>query len=644
MTTPPLPQGCVCVRAQDIPGANALTFFGNSMPVLTDTVVRYLGQPIALLAGPDIAALLHLVAQTSIDYREAPACLSPQEAESQAIWGELVQRRGNPEQAFTDASQTLSGEYHSISQEQLSLQTHVTLAQCTRRSALIHSSTQYPYHVRDTVAEVLGLAKSRVRVVVPDVGGGLGGKLVVPSLIAAQAALLSLHSGKPVRFAYHSRRDMVYASRRPPAHVRHSSAVNGNGNLVGLKVEVLLDAGAYGLLTPMIAERSLLTACGCYKCEHVHLRGRIVNTNRVPSGVYRGDGALASFLAVELHANKLARLAEVNPYIWRKRNLMANDSVHAVLDRVVTESDFQRKHAAYEAMQKRRPSFLASDTPRRGTGVAVCSYGVGLVGSREATRPHSVKVRLERDRSVRILSSAVDMGQGTSRLLASIAAEVLGIDRKRIKVEPVDTSIVPDSGPTMGSRSVAIVGKLVEQCCRSVQRKRLRDILPIEARRTYRLPKNVRWDAAGMKGDAYPTESYSGTAAEVEIDPVTLEIACRGVWTVLEAGRIIDPDIARIQVEGGVLQGIGCVTSGIANVLGNCGEPNVYDCVPTQVSFLDQEDTHGAMGAKGLGELSIVGVVPAYVAAVSQATGLNFDGIPLTSPAIQGYLESQSDS
>ena len=634
ISVPELPEGYVCVRAQDIPGENAVTFFGRGMPVLAQTEVHYVGEPVLLLGGPDKALLVSLASRVVIEYRatSGPRTTSGVECST------LKHSRGNTPQAFQDAYQIVEGHYRCAPQEAQYLEAQGAVARADGNSVLVYSSTQHPYHVRDTVEGVLGIPKSRVRVIVPDVGGGSGGKMEFPSLIAAHASLLSWVSERPARLIYTPTEGASFTSKRHPCSIRHKTALDRDGNILGMDVEMALDAGAYELLSPMTLERALLSACGCYRCDNLEITATLSLTNSVPSGIFRGDGAVPSFLAVELHGSRMAELSQVDPYLWRKRNIVSDPRAHEVLDDVVRRSDFQRRHAAYEAMKKRRKDFLSSRTPVRGIGLAVSYFGVGLVGTREGEKAYSVKVRLERDRSLRVLSSVVEMGQGAHASLAMIASKVLGIDLHRITVEPVDTSVVPDSGPTVGSRSIAIVGRLVEQCCRSIQRKRIRDILPIEARRSYHLPKDVRWDPDSMKGDAFPVGSFGGTVVEVEVDPDSLEVGCRGLWMTADSGKLLDSVSARVHVENGVLQGLG-LASGEDAGAGGYFIPGAFDSVPVNVHFIEEPDVRGAFGAKGVGELSVVGVAPAYVAAVSQATGFHIDRIPLTSQVIQEYVD-----
>jgi CO/xanthine dehydrogenase Mo-binding subunit len=318
-----------------------------------------------------------------------------------------------------------------------------------------------------------------------------------------------------------------------------------------------------------------------------------------------------------------------------------------VVEEVARISDFRRKHAAYEAMRKQRRLPALPSRPLRGIGLAVCYQGIGLNGESVDGRRVSVRCRLDVDQRLDILTSIVDIGQGSRELFIRIAARILDIDAQRIAVHPVDTREVPDSGPTSTLRTMAVIGGLLEKCCQSIRRKRLTGSLPIDVRCSHAAPRGYEWDPRTRQGGPGQWYSWAGTIVDLEIDPVTLQGSCRGIWLAIDAGRILDPELARLQAEGAILQALGCaaleaeeLTHGRPDHYADHGVAGFLDIPPIEIHFLDPGPNPDAGGLRELGDLPFLGMAPAYASATVQATGCAVDRLPMTPEAIQACLEA----
>jgi CO/xanthine dehydrogenase Mo-binding subunit len=290
---------------------------------------------------------------------------------------------------------------------------------------------------------------------------------------------------------------------------------------------------------------------------------------------------------------------------------------------------------------------LRSTQTLRGTGYSLFFHGAGFTGSGEKDKIKA-KVALSGNRHgpVEILVSNVEMGQGAQTTLRKIVAEVLEIPMDRVIYDNPDTDRVPDSGPTVASRTVMIVGKLLSRAAEELR------LLPVIGEHTvtkeYQQPEGIRWDQESFQGDAYPTYSWGANAVAVEIDPSTYEIRITGIWGVYDIGRAIDEMIIRGQIEGGIAQGLGygflelmqCRQGRIAqDSVTDYIIPTALDVPPIRYRLMDNPYPEGPFGAKGAGELPLVGAAPALAAAVQDALGRPIRQVPITPEDLMGMLK-----
>ena len=671
------------VTAADIPGQNLVASVVQDQPFLVaiGAPITHPEQPVALLAHPDRHLAERARGAVTLLVEELPAILEIQASLDleQIIYGadnllkEIRIAKGDPEPVWGQAAHVLEGEYRTGAQEQLYLENNAMLAVVERAAAetrvTIWGSLQCPYYVHRALKQLFGLADGQVRVVAMEMGGAFGGKEDYPSLNAGHAALLAWKSGKPVRLIYDRQEDLACTTKRHPSRTRLKTAFDAQGRLLALAVDFVIDGGAYATLSPVVLSRGALHAAGVYRCPHVRIHARAVATNTPPAGAFRGFGAPQSLFALERHLDVCAGKLGLDPVQLRRANfLRLGDSMATgqviredldlagMMDQALAQLDYHRKREAFAASNR-------LDQPiKRGVGFSVFMHGCGFTGSGESHLASVAGVEGLADGSVAVLAASTEMGQGKNTVFTQIVAEALQVPCELVSVAEVDTDLVPNSGPTVASRSTMVVGRILQDAATGfrqalVQQGFLSEPHTPEAFRAavataharlgsircygqfHRAP-GAAWDELAYQGDAYPTYAWACYAAEVSVDLDIFEVKVEDFVTVQEVGRVVNPILAAGQIEGGVAQGIGwalweevVLKRGrmANNQLTNYLIPTSADLPRIRVAFLENPHPAGPGGAKGLGELPMDGPAPALLNALGEALGnLRLDEVPMT--------------
>ena len=678
----------VVVTARDIPGTNAVALILNDQPYLADGVVNHREEPILLLAHEDKYLLEEARRAVRVEIEPLPAVFTIEDslAKKTLIWGEdnvfksFLVEKGNVDEVWNSAEMVVvEGEYGTGAQEQLYIETNGVIATADAENGVtVQGSMQCPYYVHKALVKLFNLPEDKIRVIQTETGGGFGGKEEYPSMIAGHAALLALKSGRPVKMIYDRAEDMAATTKRHPSRTRHRTAVTRDGKLVAMEIDFVVDGGAYATLSAVVLSRGTIHAAGPYNCPNVRVTSKAVATNAPPHGAFRGFGAPQSIFALERHLDKVAATLGLTPEELRRRNFIRrgettatgqiiNEDVDmdALLDRAFELTD-------YHAKRERFRNENAVNRIKRGIGFATFMHGAGFTGSGEKFLQSVVGCEATSDGRVLVLAASTEIGQGTNTVFAQIAADALKIDYERVEVARPDTGNVPNSGPTVASRTCMIVGKLVEQAALQIK-QRLADAGLIGDSYTseefgracgdyiekhgalktfsqYKQPVGIEWDDEHYRGDAYGAYAWAVYVAEVSFDAATYEARVEDFVAVQEVGRVIHPVLAAGQIEGGVAQGIGWTLyesvvwqdGRMANgQMTNYIIPTSADIPDIRVHFFENPTPLGPAGAKGIGELPMDGPAPAILNAVEQATGIAFNYVPLTPEAIMDALERE---
>jgi CO/xanthine dehydrogenase Mo-binding subunit len=668
----------IVVTAADVPGENVVALLADDQPVLVAEEIRHVAEPVALIAAPDPATARAARDAMTLRTDPLPPVLDALAADRAIATYEIV--HGDVDAALASADLVVEGTYRVGHQEQLYLEPQAMIAIPRPDGGItIHGSLQCPYYVHTALGRALALDPARIVVIQRETGGGFGGKEEFPSGLAIHAALLALRAGRPVRMVYDRHEDIAATTKRHPAVVTHRTGVMRDGRLVAQDIDVVMDAGAYATTSPVVLSRGALHAGGPYSCADVRIRARAMATNTPPNGAFRGFGAPQTEFAAEMQANRVAEALDLSPAELRRRwayregdetptgqMLRSSVAAVAVLDRAAEAGGFEdarartREHArsvAAEADEAARTSADASDSWARtahGVGLALGWHGAGFTGSGEAYLASVAAVELTASGEVRVLTDATEIGQGSRTVLAQLAADALGIPVDDVEVAPADTSIVPNSGPTVASRTTMIVGGLVIRAAERLRAEmEARTGRPFaESRRAgarthgaLRIDERfggfpgIEWDPETYRGDAYPCFSWSGVVAQVDVDLDTGEVAVTSVVQAVDAGRIVNPLLAAGQVEGGTLQAVGYATSEEMRVadgrfvndrLATYLIPTALDAPRIEAHFVEAPFPDVPHGAKGLGELPMDAPAAAIVAAIQDATGAWITELPAT--------------
>ena len=633
--------GFTIVDYRDIPGRNVVALIEDDQPCLAERQVRHHAEPILLIAHEDRERLLG--AKVHIEYRAERPVLDP--AQSSKTFKTITIEKGHVLHGFAQADEIVETEYRVPLQEQLYIEPNGVIAVPGEQEVTVYGSLQCPYYVHKALRVLLGLPAERVRVVQTETGGGFGGKEEYPSILAGHAALLALKSGRPVKMVYDRVEDMEATTKRHPGVIRHRTGVTRDGRLTAMDIDVLLDGGAYATLSAVVLSRGALHATGPYRCEHVRIRGRVVMTNTPPNGAFRGFGAPQTQFAAEVQIDRLAERVGLDPVAIREINALrpgdtmatgqvlgADVSALRVLHEAVRRTSFRKKRAKYHGTN-------------RGIGLSLFFHGAGFTGSGEVKLASKASLELT-GRGARIRVASTEIGQGARTVHAQIVADALGMPYDAIEVAQADTSEVPDSGPTVASRTSMVVGGILKRCAEEMKAKlgRLtpREYLkrhgPLVVTKEYVKPPEIEWDEERYRGDAYGAYAWGCDVVEIEFDPDTYEIRPIKVTAVAEIGRVLHPVLARGQIEGGTAQGVGYALiedvvmrdGRMANAqLTNYLIPTTQDAPEIEVVLLENHYKHGPYGAKGVGELPMDGPAPAIVNAI-RALGMDVREIPAT--------------
>ena len=672
----------VIVDHRDIPGRNELRLIETDQPVLVADETRYKHEAVLLLAHESRSELRRAVravtleidhAPPVLDYRAAPAPEQIQHGEDN-VFKRLAIDKGDVEAAMRSAPHVIEGTYETGAQEHVYLENQGMAAWLDGDVLVIQGSMQCPYYVLNALTWALARDDTKLRVVQAPTGGGFGGKEDYPSLIAVHVALLALKAGRPVKMIYDRDEDMAATTKRHPARVRIRTGVDGDGRLLAQEIDVTLDAGAYVTLSPVVLSRGVIHAAGPYACDNVRVRGRAVLSNSVPFGAFRGFGAPQTQFALERHMDVIAHRLGLEPAQVRQVNLLRDGQSTATgqviddgTDRVgVLQTALEA--SAYEQRRRERARLNRSHPYlRRGVGLACFYHGAGFTGSGELHLQSRLRVAGLPDGRVEVLSANTEIGQGTLTVFTLIAAERLGYEPDDIVVATPDTARVPNSGPTVASRTAMVVGHLLERACDDLRRRlgapdghgdALKRAIrawhrdgrgPLVGEARYEPPPGIAWDEENYRGDAYGTYAWATYVAEVEVDLRTYQVRVTDFTAVQEVGRVLHPTLATGQIQGGVVQAIGWALSeecvfrdgAMANhQLTNYVIPTAADVPPVRVLFLENPYPHGARGCKGIGELPMDGPAPAIANAVADALGVEPASIPLTPPRLMELAES----
>lgn len=674
--------------------------------------VRHVGDPVAAVAALTVDAAELALGLIEVDYEELPTVLDVREslkpnailvhdsvklpssgfadlAEIKPVEGTNVcthfkLNRGDIQKGFAEADHIFEDTFTLPATQHSFLETHACIASVEPGGRItVWATTQNPFVVRTQLANIFKVPVSKVRIIVPYLGGGYGGK-VYPKVEPITVALAQ-KAGRPVRIVL-SREEVFYTITKHAAVIRMKTGVKNDGTLVARECEIHLDTGAYAEIGPRVAKKSGYTAAGPYRIPNLKIDSYSVYTNKPPAGAFRGFGVSQSAWAVESQMDIIAAGLKIDPLELRKKNgynegdkFVTEETLRAVgfkqcLDEVATAIGWGSGET------RRQGDTEKKENVRRGKGVA-CMIKATITPSIS-----SAVVKFNEDASLSIYAGTVEMGQGSETVLAQIAGKELGIPLGSIQVLGVDTDVVPYDLTTSSSRSTFHMGKAVQLAAQDIQRQ-LKQIVAAEYRvpeekinfadGKIRLPEaqidyaEVMFKRFGMQGgtlvgegqvktstkDEFGEKSTSAFwflaagAAEVEVDIDTGKFKLLKYAAAVDVGKALNPLGCRQQLAGAAITGIGqAMFEEIAYDNGQLINPNLVDYVLPSLGDMppviepicvEVPDRNGPFGAKGIGESSLIPVAPAIANAIYDAVGVRIKDLPIKAEKIYLALETQ---
>ncbi|MCM3690785.1 xanthine dehydrogenase family protein molybdopterin-binding subunit [Neobacillus niacini] len=654
---PDLPEGYEAVGAEHIPGPNYVKIIKEDQPIFANEWVNYIGEPILMLVGENLDVLYRLLDEVKIEFEEHQAIYTLEEAIKQKSapgvnmanyeFGESLDTITSIE---LKAHQIIEEEYDTGYQEHVYLEPQGMLAIYKEDEIVVQGSMQCLYYIKNALVNALDCGDDDVRVVQSPTGGGFGGKEEFPSMMACHVAVAAKAVKKSVMLVFDRSEDMVVTTKRHPAKLKYRTAIDREGNILSMCIEIFLDGGANVGLSSVVLQRALLNSAGVYKIPHFHAKGYVLKTNTVPNGAFRGFGAPQSFAGIESHIGHLSKLANNDPLEYKRKYLVKQGDptitkgnfrdpilMEDMIEVLLKSSNYKKKKQKYHQLNQQNQRY------KKGIGTSLFLHGCGFTGSGE--RDHikaKVKLAKSKDDQVSLKISNSDMGQGILTTLSKIVAKELDLPLENVLYPYPDTKEVPDSGPTVASRTTMIVGKLLERAAKKLKAQWQTGVEQ-EVTEDYVHREMIPWNEKTFTGDAYPAYSWGVNIVEVEVDTLTGNIKLEKVFANYEVGKVIDDRVMKGQIDGGLAQGLAYgylekMTSKEGKIqqksITDYGPPTSLDVVSIQSKVFDNPYADGPYGAKGAGELTLIGGAPAVQAAIEDALQIPFQQIPITPEVI----------
>ncbi|WP_127015911.1 xanthine dehydrogenase family protein molybdopterin-binding subunit [Anoxybacter fermentans] len=690
-----IPGVVTVLTVKDIPGSN--TLFGG-FHVLTGDKVRFIGDGVALVVAKDPAIADKARKAVKVKYEPLPAVFTIDEALAEdapqiheSAEGNIIDNsrhcliKGDVEAGFAEADIIIERTYETQFVEHAYIEPEAVVAvpDPIEKFITIYGSIQNPFSVRGNVADALGWNMSQVRVVQSTLGGTFGGKDESAMVLSARAAVAAFLTGRPVKIVLSREESMLESSKRHPYRFNFKVGVKKDGRITAMETVVIAQGGGYNNKAQFTNWRASIHATGPYRVPNIKTEVFGVYTNTIYGGAMRGFSSPQCIFAVESLMDEIAEELGLDPLKIREINaLRPGDTTPSsqplgpgaipapllkMLKDVTEKTDFLRKREEY--------SKTNTGPIKRGIGLAVAFRGAGLGG--EALDATGAMVSIQADGSVTIISGLTENGQGLKTVHSQIVAETLGISMDRIVYPNVDTTIIPDGGPTVASRGTMIGGKAMVMAAEEVKGKLLQvagemlncnpSELVIENERIYSTSNPelsttymevvekarsigvmlaaLSWFSPGVadldhhtnQGEAFPTYVWGVVVAEVEVDTETGKVEVVKVTSAHDVGTAVNPENIKGQVYGGIVmaQGMGVleemeVEDGFVKSL-NLDEyliPTAMDIPEMDVMIVETDDSFGPYGAKSVGEPSTEIPAAAIANAIAHATGKRIRNLP----------------
>lgn len=653
-----VPGALAVFTCEDYPGHKVTGRLIPDMTVLPLDRIRYRGEIVALAVGETERAAEEAARAVVVEVEELPALFTPQQAlEPGAVaihesGNRVLHRtveRGDVHRVWAEAAVVVEHHYSTPLVEHAYLEPDNAFASWEDDRLIVNGSCQDIHAAQKLVAQTLGLPLERVCVRRNMIGGSFGGK--TDPLLELFVALAAYVFRRPAYMRL-TREEMFRSSvKRHPAYIHCKSAADRNGRLLAMQASILVDNAAYSYSGPAICSRMLTHATGCYTVPNVRLDLQLVYTNNPPTAAMRGYGEPQIVFAVESQMDEMARALGMDPLAFRRKNALR------VGDRTLTEQlltgsvGLGQTLRAVEDWRRDNPPPPPPPGFVLGRGVASMFFGIGKTGKLD---PSTVRLEWDGER-LAVYSAVCEMGQGSRQALLQIAAEALEIDSARISIVDNDTETCPDAGITSASRITYTTGRALQDACRRLREQLTamaqhtpEDVtLPLVVEETF-TPEKTAIQLPAFTGEPYPTYAYATQLAEVAVNPGTGEVRLLRVVAAHDVGRAINRRMVCGQIEGGVAMGAGYALSeqyrpGRTESFHAYILPTAQDAPEIIPILIEDEESTGPFGAKGVGEPALVATAPAIVNAIRDAVGVRIYDLPALGEKVFFAMQAQKE-
>jgi CO/xanthine dehydrogenase Mo-binding subunit len=652
ITIPELPKGFYSISWEDIPGDKNISVFSEEMPLLCNGQINYEGEPILAICGPEEKDVLDICKDISIEYETDYSLLSFENHQNSQIAGIKKFTKGGVESKFKAINQIIEGEYRSLVQMLPITYPIGAIASYKNNILEISTASQWPFHIQKTVSDICLIPKKSIEVNIEPYYHTYDEKLIIPTVYATIAALFAIKSGKQVRFISEPSETLQFTVKRPLVKINRKSALNQSGKIIAEDIIIDVDMGAYPIFTDEILSQLILGAASIYSVSNLRITARAIRSSSPPMNVFKGCSIGSAVFSAETHYSRIAAQQQINPVELRlnymqkaNQKLPSGGSLKQVSQRdillkVMEISDFNRKYSAYEVLKKSRKGSLDKQETLRGIGIAIAYAGNGFTKKRENRDSYSVSVKLDKNNKLYISSSS--NGSTPENIWKETAGNILGLDSQSIEIVRGNNTILPNSGPSFLSNDLSIMTNLVEKCCNGIKKQRFQQALPIIEKRSFKSPGKNVWDENKLKGMPFNGLSWGAAVIEIELDPVFLIPLIRGIWTIFDIGKIYNIDAACSAGEAEIYESLAWVSGGVRP---EGIKKSITGLLDGQRSELPKTHieciTDSKRAACGISQIPDTIIPSAYVQAVSQASGIYFDTIPVTPETIFQYLDKK---
>lgn len=672
------------LTAQDLPTDKTYGLIVNDQPVLCQERVRYMGDALALVAGETQEIARKALDSIEVEYEPLPVITTPFEAlrtdapeihEGGNLLRHVKLSRGDVKKGFEESKYIFSQTYESAPLDQVPLQVEAGVAYMDDHGVItIWAATQWLHDLQAHIARVLGLSQERVRLIQPTIGGAFGKREDIS--VHIHLALMALKTRRPVRLLYSRSESMITQAKRHPIHFQLRTGLDQNGRILAWEGRIYGDTGAYASGGPAVIGQSLYLAPGPYQIPNIKGDAYLCYTNNTYCGAMRGFGGTQAAFAYESHMDTMAHKMGLDPVRFRELNAIRPGTVTPTGQTISSNGMLKTIEAAVSASlwKENRGDSRGDSRWRKGVGIASTFFGIGYG---EGFPDHSHAKVLLKGGGLEIWTAGADVGQGLHTVLVQLASEVLTIDPLRISIKGQDTSTTLSAGSTSASRQTYFSGNAVKMAAEDLKMRiyhqaskslggpvasfYLKDgeVVSKEDHKkrisfeelyqsldqelvgeAFFFKKTTPPDPeTGQGSHIYASYAFATHVAEVEVDTLTGEVRLLKVYGAHDVGKAIHPVAIEGQVEGGVAMGIGMALME-EQILreGITLNPNLTDYViPTALDtplvetiMIEEEETTGPFGARGIGEPATIPTAPAILNAIYDAIGVRFTRLPVT--------------